>query len=254
METDPYTLLARFYDLEHAPLRADIPFYRTLAAQTGGPILELGCGTGRLLLPLAQDGHTLVGLDRNRAMLALARQKLRRAGLVHRVSLIQADMGAFALARRFGLILLAYNTFMHLLTTEAQMAVLTAAHRHLRPGGRLVIDLPPADEMAHQDDSGVWMHQWQRTDPATGHRVLKRTASRLDWARQQQEVLAVYEEILPDGAVHQTAVSMTLRYTFPAELRLLVERAGLTLEGLYGDYGWGPYEEGSPRMIGVGVR
>ncbi len=243
---DAYETLARFYDLEHAGLTADLVFYLHYAQQADGPMLELGCGSGRLLLPLSQAGVELTGVDTSPAMLALARQKLG-----DRVELVEGDMGAVALPGRYALAIVSVNSFMHLLTTAEQLAALENIARHLQPGGRLIVDLPPGDELFHQDADARLTLERQFVDPATGHQIMKQVVSRIDWAAQQQTVIHVYDELLPDGRLKRTVVPMTLRHVFRYELALLLDKTGYRLENLYGDYDLSPYESGCPRMIAV---
>jgi ubiquinone/menaquinone biosynthesis C-methylase UbiE len=246
---DAYERLARFYDVEHADLTADVVFYLHFARQAGGPVLEVGCGTGRLLFPLVEAGIEVTGVDCSPAMLALARRKL-----ADRAQLIEGDMRTLALPGRYALIIVSINTFMHLLTTADQLAALTNLARHLAPAGRLIVDLPAGDELVHQDPDARLTLEQTFFDPDTGHRVIKLVASRVDWARQRQEVTYVYDELLEDGEVRRTVVPMTLRHVFRYELVLLLEKAGYSLEALYGDYDLSPYGEGGPRMIAVARR
>jgi len=146
MEADQQTFgaaLARYYDLEHADYVDDLPMYAGFAqatpAQAG--ILELACGRGRCLLPLAGAGHKVTGLDVSPAMLAQLGEKAAQAGLSEQVEAIAGDMRDFSLGRTFGLIFVALNSLMHLETQAEQGAALASAARHLDPDGRLVIDL-----------------------------------------------------------------------------------------------------------------
>jgi len=243
---NPYQALARFYDLEHVDLTADVIFYLHFARQADGPVLELGCGSGRLLVPLAEAGGELTGVDNSPAMLALARNKLG-----DRVKLVEGDMRTFELRERYALAIVSINSFMHLLTTADQLAALSNVARHLKPGGRLIIDLPAGDELVHQDADARLTLERQFVDPATGHQILKQVVSRIDWATQCQELVHIYDELLADGTVKRAVVPMTLRHTFRYELALLLDKAGYTLERLYGDYDLSPYESGCPRMIAV---
>jgi len=243
---DVYEKLARFYDLQHADLTADLIFYLHFARQAGGPVLEMGCGTGRLLLPLVEAGIEVTGVDTSPTMLALARRKLGQ-----RATLVEGDMRKVELAGRYALVIVSINTFMHLLSTADQLAALTNLARHLRPAGRLIIDLPAGDELAHQDPDGRLTLEQTFIDPESGHAVTKFVASRIDWATQRQEVTYIYDELLEDGGVRRTVAPMTLRHVFRYELALLLDKAGYQLETLYGDYDLSPYGEGGPRMIAV---
>lgn len=241
-----YEQLALFYDLEHADLTADLVFYLHFARQAGGPVLEVGCGTGRILLPLAEAGIDVVGVDSSPAMLAAAHKKLGG-----RIGLIEGDMRTVKLPNQFSLVIVSINTFLHLQTMHDQLAALENLARHLVPNGRIIIDLPAGDELAHQDPDGRLTLEQELFDPTTGHRILKLVASRIDWATQRQEITYVYDELLPEGGVLRSVVPMTLRHVFRYELILLLERAGLKLETLYGDYDLSHYGEGGPRMLAV---
>jgi ubiquinone/menaquinone biosynthesis C-methylase UbiE len=243
---DVYEKLARFYDLEHADLTADVVFYLYFARQAGGPVLEVGCGTGRLLLPLVEAGVDVTGLDCSPAMLTVAHSKLGE-----RASLIEGDMRTLALPGRYALIIISINTFLHLQTTVDQFAALTNLARHLAPDGKLIIDLPAGDELARQDPDGRLTLEQSFLDPQTGHQIIKFVASRIDWFTQRQEVTYVYDEVSEDETVHRTVVPMTLRHVFRYELELLLEKAGYSLTALYSDYDLSLYGDGGPRMIAV---
>src|SRR3990172_3774670 len=159
-----YDLLAHFYDLENADFIEDLDFWVGLAKESGGPVLELGCGSGRVTQQIAPAGITIVGLDHSEPMLALARAKLnRKSEVAARATLVCGDMTNFNLAptpnsnpHHFPLIIVPFNTFMHLLTVTDQLAMLTCSRKHLITGGKLVLDLtnpasayadPPAETL-----------------------------------------------------------------------------------------------------------
>src|SRR5713226_6852113 len=108
-----YDSFARFYDLDTVEVVDDLPFWTSLARRTGGPVLEIGCGTGRVLVPLAQAGFDVVGIDVSPAMLAIAREKINAADVGGRVELVLADALTMRLGRRFPLALVALNSFGH---------------------------------------------------------------------------------------------------------------------------------------------
>src|SRR4051812_23988253 len=128
-------VIVRNYDSIYAAIRdpaGDVLFYRTLARETGGPVLELGCGTGRTLLPIAADGAECVGLDASPAMLQALKEKTPPANL----TLIEGRMESFDLGeRRFRLITAPFRVLSHLLDTETQLAALDRVRHHLLPGG-----------------------------------------------------------------------------------------------------------------------
>jgi SAM-dependent methyltransferase len=198
------------------------------------------------MLPLIEAGIPVTGVDCSPAMLAFARRKLGKDA-----TLIQGDMRTVTLPERYGLILITINTFMHLLTTEDQLAALSNLSNYIAPEGKLIIDLPAGDELAHQDADALLTLEKTFLDPENGHQILKFVASRVDWFRQRQEITYVFEELLENGTVQRTLAPMTLRYVFRYELELLLQQTGYQLETLYSDYDLSPYRDGGPRMLAV---
>ena len=130
-----FDAFARYYDADYGAVDDDLPFYRELAQRTGGTVLEVMCGSGRLLLPLARAGLRLAGVDVSGAMLSLAREQLAAANLSERVQLLEADIRERAPRGPFGLAIVAINSFMHLADPDDQLAALEHIHAALRPGG-----------------------------------------------------------------------------------------------------------------------
>ncbi|WP_426959635.1 class I SAM-dependent methyltransferase [Muricoccus radiodurans] len=217
-------------------------FYREEARRCGGPVLELACGTGRLTLPLARDGHEVVGLDASHSMLSAARRKAREAGLS--VSFEHGDMRSFDLDRRFALIIVSCNSLAHLTTNEKVRACLIRVRRHLAPGGRLAFDVVrpdlgllsrPEDEWRQLDlgpnpASAIRAEEAASYDPITQIRT-----SRLRVARAGQPGVAV--------------APLVLRQFFPQELPLLLETAGLEMVERYGDFARNPLTPDSLNQI-----
>lgn len=266
-----YDLLSRFYDLENADFTEDIDFWVGLAKEANGPTLELGCGTGRVTQQIARAGCTVVGLDNSEPMLALARAKLaRKPELAARATLLLGDMTNFDLTAHrgykpllrddsttglpdyptIGLVIAPFNTFMHLLTTADQLALLTCARKHLQPGGTLALDLTnPAPAYADPNES-LTLERTFRDDEAD-LTIQQFSTIQLDRTAQVAHIVWQYDAIAADGAVRRTLAPLELRYTFPAEMSLLLDRAGFRLAHLYGDYDEGPLTDESERMIVV---
>ena len=248
----PFTLLARTYDVSYSEFTVDFAFWLKLAERHGGSLLELGCGTGRVLLPLARRGYAVTGVDNSPAMLARLEAKLAVAQKMHAgqrptpPALIQADLAAFSAAGPFQLAVMPFNTFMHLLTPEAQAAALANIRRHLAPGAPLVLDLiNPADAYAAAEQ-GVTLER-VFTD---GERTVQVFSSlRLDRAAQLGAITWLYDSVGAAGDLQRTTVPLTMRYTFPGEMRWLLEKTGFALAHLYGDYDRSPFAEGAPRLL-----
>lgn len=244
-----YNQIAHYYDLSHASLTADFDYLLTLAAQTQGELLELGCGTGRLLLPLAQAGYAITGVDSSSAMLAIARQKLAEeaTAVQERVTLLESDMGTFGGNGRFSLALIPYNTLMHL--TESQI---TAVLRHLRPRlqGTLFIDVANPFIVAQTPNDRFLTLEQLFTDPATGHTVAQQASNWLDEAEQQLQVTWLYDATPPQGGpIHRTIAQTTYHYYYPHQLEIALQDAGFRLLHLLGDYDQTPFDEDSERLL-----
>ncbi len=254
--TDFFDDLARFYDLDHASVRDDVEMYRQFAAQMGGTVLELGCGTGRVALPLARDGHQVAAVDISPDMLAALRAKLAQEppDVAARVQVVQADMRRLALGREFALALCPLNTFMHMTTQADQLAALGSAYRHLAPGGRLIVDVASPLAMLLIPAGEALSLQSELRDEVSGRTVQKFTSVRFDHARQMQYITLIYDEVGADGCVHRTTLRTELRYVFRFEMELLLERAGFTVEAVYGSADLEPYEALSENMIFVARR
>ncbi|MEZ4729194.1 MAG: class I SAM-dependent methyltransferase [Caldilineaceae bacterium] len=177
---------ARFYDADYRHYQDDLDLILDLADQTGGAILELGCGTGRVLLPLLKADHTVTGIDISPALLELAAKKTRITHHASRITLHEADLRTFDLpTKNFAFAFCTSNTLMHLTTQADQLAVLRNAYRHLRPGGLLLIDLFNPDVARLHAVNGLMELADQWDDPATGAQVIKWSVRTVDWSRSR---------------------------------------------------------------------
>jgi SAM-dependent methyltransferase len=246
-DADPYETIARFYDLAADGFGDDLDFYEALARRVDAPVLDLGTGTGRVALALAARGLEAVGIDRSKAMLAIACEKAERAGV--RVKLLHDDMRRPRLSGRFGLIVCALDTFLHLGDTAEQIAMLDAARKLLAPGGLIALDLPgPGGDWGDWDAGARPLVLDWSVETADG-RVTRLTSFQSDLSTQTRTVFDVFEESDRSGAVRRHTVSYRLRFVFPAELELLFRLAALRMHARYGDYDLGPFTAESPRML-----
>jgi SAM-dependent methyltransferase len=250
--------LARLYDLDLVEDPGDLDLYLAVANRTGGPILELAAGTGRLAIPLAEAGHRVTAVDIDPAMLDRARRALERAGptAAGRVELVEADLvdleRADAGSYRLGFIGL--NSLFLLATREAQRAAVRTLARHLAPGGLAVVDvwLPDPDDLARFD--GRLIFEYVRVDPETGHEVTKVATARYDATTAVVDLTSIYEEGRPGEPPSRWIRRDTLRLVGADELRANVEDAGLVVEQLAGSYDLEPLRAGSERAILIGRR
>ncbi len=246
-----YEKIVQYYDLIHQDLLEDIAYIVKLAARSEQPVLELGCGTGRLLLPLARTGHSVVGLDTSAEMLAEASAKIleERKQVQERIELLKLDMSDFSLAKRFGLIVLPYNTLMHLDRLQLK-ATLSNIKDHLAAGGCLFVDVDNPLEVADPGDNDLLILERTLHDEKAQTTILQFSSSRVETRRQTRRVTWVFDESPREGGgVKRTVVETTLHYYLPHELALLLEESGLMLRAQYGSYTQEPYTEDSPRLL-----
>ncbi len=241
---------APFYDNDYRNYSDDIQLVVDLAQDSGETALELGCGTGRVLIPLAATGCRVTGVDSSPALLALAQRKAEQMGVTARVLLSQDDLRSFALAETgFDFAFCVSNTLMHLTTQADQLAALRTAHRHLRPGGRLLLDLfnPDIPHLTAITGEQELADRWE--DAERGATVLKWIVRRVDVARQLQETTFVYESVYADGRVEKAVLPFLLRFLWPSEGALLLEKAGFRVEDVWGDCDGNAYASDSEHLI-----
>jgi SAM-dependent methyltransferase len=248
---DSYDNMVRFYEMEHETFLEDLDLYQGFAERCGGPVLELGCGTGRLLIPLAQMGYVVTGVDCSVRMLARAEEKMAalRPVTAAKITLIQDDMRTIRLKTRFPLIFIALNTFVHLLGRQDQQRTLGTVAHHLSPQGRLVIDLGNPTLLPALEEPLTLHRRWM--DRAGGETIIKFTSTRYDPGTQLEELVLLYDVVDADGRVTRSVFPFTLRHTYCREMELLLEYVGLQAEVYYGSYDLDPYDAQSERMIVV---
>ena len=243
--------LAALYDLDTAPLEGgpDVEWFGGLARRTGGPILELGCGTGRIAVPIAQDGHHVVGLDQSAAMLERAERRARRANV--EVRWVEGDMRAFSFNEAFALVFVALNSFL-MLDPNDRWSCLARVREHLAPRGRVAIDVfQPDPEVVVGLDGGL-VDEWERVDPESGRAVRKFSSSRANVDGVTQRIW--YDEIDDHGAVQRIGGTTTLHYLYRREAELLFSEAGFVIETLHGDYDGNPADAQSRKLLVVAKR
>jgi SAM-dependent methyltransferase len=245
-----YTPFAELYDLFYDDFTEDLEMYRGFAKRTGGPILEVGSGTGRVALALAEEGHTLVGLELSDAMRAGAQHKADRAQLTDRVTFIAGDMRRFQLDQHFGLIIVPLNTFLHNLTLDDQLATLACCKKHLRPGGLLVLDCFNPDP-THASDDGRLIVQRSVIDRATGQPALLLLSRATEWGQQSQAITYLIDRPDQNGRVQRAVLHTSFRFIFRHEMQLLLKVGGFDLKEVYGSYDLEPFDTGSEKLIVV---
>lgn len=242
------------YDLfiTTAATEGDAQFYCDCARRFGGEVLELGVGTARVAIALAEAGYNVTGLDLSPAMLERARQKVADVppSVAERLTFVQGDMSAFDLGRTFPLILVPFRAFQHLLEPAAQRGALTCMHRHLVPGGHLVIDLfdprlefclPEAPPLEGARE--VW-------DPATSHRIRRTIVARANDPVRQLISERVRIEVIDDAGrvVATEETSWALRWTLRQEMIWLLELCGFEPVEQWSDFFGAPPAYGKEQV------
>jgi SAM-dependent methyltransferase len=246
--------LARLYDLDLAEEPGDVELYRALAQRTGGPIIELGVGTGRIAAALLPEASTVVGVDDDPAMLARAGKRAPA------LQLIACDMVAaqsdprVRAAGPYRLAILGLNSILLLASAERQRAVIHGMAELLAPGGIAVLDVwqpSPTDLVAFD---GRLSLEWLRSDPETGREVTKTVAAWFDSASRLVTLTTIFDEGLPGEPPLRWTRTDALRLLTVDELSSFTEGAGLVVEQLAGDHELRPLEPGSDRVVLVARR
>ncbi len=241
-----YVQSAEFYD--YIPLysdRKDVEFYLDLARKTDGSILELGCGTGRVLIPLARAGYRITGIDSSKRMLEVCRDKLKEeaSDTGERVTVIQGDMRDFDLKRCFDLIIVPFRAFQHLETVEEQLRCLEIVRRHMSEGGLFVLDLfNPSMKYILDETRKNWFGDESPFTLPDGRTVTRRFRNpSVDLSKQIIDLEIIYHSLYPDGRTEKIVDSFKMRYLFRYEAEHLLERAGFRVLEVLGDFDGSPF-------------
>ena len=233
-----YDQLATIYDLDIGDKTDDIPMYLRYARMQRSPILELACGTERILLPLAKQGFEVYGVDNSPAMLEVARQKIAREedSIRGKITLIDGDMQNVKLDTKFSLVIIAFNSFLHLFTHKDQAQALENIREMLSDDGLLIIDIfaPHHHILSQEDDVQIYRHI--RYDESTGKTYVRSDRVRRNLAEQTQDVEFIYDEIQEDGTIERTIRMIRTRYVFRFEMELLLQMSGYKVVDLFGGY------------------
>jgi len=242
---DEYAFVADLYDwVVPYRERSDVAFFVDAAREGGGPVLEVGCGTGRVLLAIARAEIEIVGLDLSQHMLAVCRQKLQQESptVQSRVTLVNADMRQFDLGRTFKLITLPFRPFQHLIPIEEQLSCLRSIRNHLAAEGRLILDLfnPSLDALATRLEDQEFGDEPEFVTP-DGRRVLRRHKTVAhDRFNQVNHVELIYYVIHPDRREERLVHAFPMRYLFRFEVEHLLARCGFEVEQLYAGFDKSP--------------
>ena len=241
--------------MHDSSLHGDVEWYRQKATNSGGPVLELGAGTGRVTIPVAEAGIRVTALDVDGGMLDALRQKVAKlpADVQSRVAVHQGDMRAFTLDERFALITIPFRAFLHNVTRDDQLATLRRAHAHLRPGGELALNVfhPSLEYMAA--NAGAYAGVWRSRTPQMldgGGFVVYSEMSRYDTVRQRVHSLIRTEKYSADGSLVRThMMNLQLAYLYPADIKSLLEATGFESIRISGDFSGRPFEKDADELV-----
>jgi SAM-dependent methyltransferase len=251
----PYDDWADLYDKVYAYLDYDIGFYVQQAEAAGGPILELGCGTGRVALALADAGFEVTGVDISPRMIAQAQAKAANLGLMSKTTFVvgdmaDADVGA---AGTFGLVCVPFRSFQSMLEVDDQREALENAAAQLREGGLLALDTfaPDIEQLGVRHDEAIPFHI-RDVDQPDGGNIVVWGQNLWDGASQVNSARLIIEELDATGlSVARHFRDFDLRYTFRYEMEHLLELSGFTLEAVYGDFEGGEVSEDSDDLVWI---
>ncbi|HOZ49535.1 MAG TPA: class I SAM-dependent methyltransferase [Candidatus Hydrogenedentes bacterium] len=251
-----YDSWAKFYDTVHQGLPGEAEFYIGNAVRIGGPTLEVGCGTGRIAIPMAMSGLSVVGLDNSIAMLDRCRKKLAAVGPVAgSLRLVEADMIAFDLGESFDFIAMAYRTFMHVLTRPEQHRCLECIRHHLNAEGLFVLNtwVPRLSRLTGAVAgplAGMMRLVGQYPWAGTAVTLLHEQAASADIERQLLHEEHRFREVDSKGTVlSEENLSFTRAWITPDDLERLVRQCGFRTEAVFGDFNCTPFCDSSDEMI-----
>lgn len=250
---DPWT--AEVYDYQTQGRGNDVPFWLSLAQQAKSEVLELACGTGRVLLPLARAGINVTGIDISESMLSVTRAKLQQesAEVAKRISLVCGDMTQFDLGRLFNLIIIPFSAFQVLLTRAEQGACLKSCHLHLCKGGRLAIDVFNPRLSRLTSPTPIQEGPREFIGPK-GETVNWSGETSYDLDNQTLKSAWRYKRTYSSGRIIESCHLLQLHYFFRFEMEWMLEACGFEVEALYGDFERSPFTAESGEMVFVARR
>jgi SAM-dependent methyltransferase len=247
---------ADVYDVMHpGSLQGDIEWYCRKAVASRGAVLELGAGTGRITIPIAQEGVRVTAVDLNSGMLEKLRQKAASlpGDVQSRISTHQGDMRSLALSDRFALVIIPFRAFLHNLTWDDQLAALQRAYEHLQPGGELALNVfhPSLEFMAANagSNAGVWRAHKPRRIGGGGF-IVYSEMTRYDTPRQRLSSLIRTEEFGADGSLVRThMMDLELAYLYKGDIIRLLDHSGFDLVRISGNFDGRPFERDSDELV-----
>ena len=249
--------VSEFYDAAYESVRwKDIDFFVDYSRNAGGRTLELGCGTGRVLIPTAAAGYKITGLDLSSYMLDICRDKVSQqpVEVQQRIRIIQGDMTNFDTGETYSLVTTPFRPFQHLISVDEQKACLNCTNRHLIPSGLLILDFfhPYPPRLVDNPRYASEIEDLPEMELPDG-RCLRRTNRTAGYHREQQynDFELIYYVTQPGGRQERLVQAFPFRYFFRYEVEHLLELCGFRVVDIFGDFDRSPLSNDSPEMIFV---
>lgn len=248
-ELDEYEVMAKYYDIWYEDFTEDINFYRTLAERSGGPVLECMCGTGRVMVPLADAGFEVTGVDQSSAMLDMLSSKIELIGgrVERNIEVIEADIRSFKTPTRFRFAFVPFNSFLHLLTRKEQVDALNNIAAHMEDDATLSVSVfnPRLDR-----PENLVRHRGTKVT-SKGEIISKFEAQTFDIGRMNTTIHFFYDISRQDREFRRVTTSMTIKLMTYQEMADVLDHCGFAMEAVYGDYSFSPYRKNSELMAFV---
>jgi len=246
---DPFASVAPFYDLDLEGYEDDVTLYRELATRADGPVLELGCGTGRVALALAAEGIEVVGVDISEAMLVIARAR----SVSPAPTWVEADLRTYDAGQEFGLVIVALGGLQHMTELDDLVAAFESIARHLSDDGLAVVDVeaPLPDDFTPGPQPLIehWTREWHAEADGPATLVSKLVSVESYPADSTRAVTWHFDVQGVDGTLRRTTAQFDLRTITLGELELAGRLAGLELSSAWGDYEMTPFDDGAQRLV-----
>ena len=253
MSEDEYEVHARYYDAAYEVNKSlvDLPFYLKEAEKSPGPILEIGCGTGRITKEIAKLGKEVIAVDSSAAMLGILRDKLQVSDLAGRIHLQKGDIRQLELNRKFPLIILPFRVLQHLYCLEDQVNAFKNVTKHLEPGGRVIFDVFYPQFHLIYGKIGELVEEFELTGKDGEGKRLRRTyiKDRVDKIEQSYEGRFIYQIFAGKDCLKEEIKSIKMAFYTVPHLKLLLRLAGLQLLKSYGTFAKRPLDNTAQEII-----
>jgi len=252
MEGNVFDIIADIYDISN-PLREDISFWLKMAEEYGDTILELGCGTGRILIPIAEAGYEVYGLDISKKMLNILISKKNDLPekVKEKIHIVRGDFRDYKIEKKFSMAFFAYSTLYSATTQEDQVSTIRCIHSHLKDDGVFISASFNPDIKRISENTNSLILDFAHQEP-NGELLLTRMSQTkyfpLNQTLKSNQIYDIKENGRP---TERYAIELNLRYIFPSEMRLMLNYCGFEIVDEFGDYNLAPFKENSPQMIFV---